>query len=132
MPQQPTPLNWISIALLGLIWGATFMVVATALEGYGPLTVACARTTLGAIAMLALMVRACAPLAQFHAADAGLSAGHRHFSTPRCLLPCSAGGNNMCPRPLRAFPWRRCLCSCCRWRMCFRMKSCACAVRWGS
>ena len=65
MPQQPTPLNWISIALLGLIWGATFMVVATALEGYGPLTVACARTTLGAIAMLALMVVLRRPLPNF-------------------------------------------------------------------
>ncbi len=32
------------------------MVVAIALEGYGPLTVACARTTLGAIALLALAV----------------------------------------------------------------------------
>lgn len=32
------------------------MVVSVALEGYGPLTVACARTTLGAIALLGLMV----------------------------------------------------------------------------
>lgn len=55
MTTQPTPANWLSIALLGLIWGATFMVVAIALEGYGPLTVACARTTLGAIALLLLM-----------------------------------------------------------------------------
>lgn len=31
------------------------MVVAIALEGYGPLTVACARTTLGAVALLLLM-----------------------------------------------------------------------------
>lgn len=54
MPAQPTPTNWVSIASLGLIWGATFMVVAIALEGYGPLTVACARTTLGALALLAL------------------------------------------------------------------------------
>jgi drug/metabolite transporter (DMT)-like permease len=55
MTSQPTPANWFSIAALGLIWGATFMVVAIALEGYGPLTVACARTTLGAIALLLLM-----------------------------------------------------------------------------
>ena len=55
MAQQPTLLNWLSIAALGLIWGATFMVVAIALEGYGPLTVACARTTLGASALLVLM-----------------------------------------------------------------------------
>lgn len=55
MTAQPTPANWLSIAVLGLIWGATFMVVAIALEGYGPLTVACARTTLGATALLILM-----------------------------------------------------------------------------
>ena len=55
MPAQPTTANWLSIAALGLIWGATFMVVAIALEGYGPLTVACARTTLGAVALLILM-----------------------------------------------------------------------------
>lgn len=55
MATQPNLMNWLSIGALGLIWGATFMVVAIALEGYGPLTVACARTTLGAVALLALM-----------------------------------------------------------------------------
>ncbi len=55
MTQQPTLFNWLSVAALGLIWGATFMVVAIALEGYGPLTVACARVTLGAVALLGLM-----------------------------------------------------------------------------
>lgn len=53
--QQPTLQNWLSILALGLIWGGTFMVVSIALRGYGPLTVACARTTLGAIALLSLM-----------------------------------------------------------------------------
>lgn len=52
---QPTLHNWLSVAALGLIWGGTFMVVSIALGGYGPLTVACARTTLGAVALLALM-----------------------------------------------------------------------------
>ncbi|MEL6683934.1 MAG: DMT family transporter [Pseudomonadota bacterium] len=61
----PTLWNWLSIAALGLIWGATFMVVAIALEGYGPLTVACARTTLGAIALLALMALLRRPLPAF-------------------------------------------------------------------
>ena len=55
MTQAPTPANWFSIFALGVIWGGTFMVVSVALQGYGPLTVACARTTLGALAMLALM-----------------------------------------------------------------------------
>lgn len=52
MTTAPTPFNWFSILTLGLIWGGTFMVVSIALEGYGPITVACARTTLGAIALL--------------------------------------------------------------------------------
>ena len=55
MATHPTPTNWLSIGALGLIWGATFMIVSIALEGYGPLTVACARTTLGTIALLTLM-----------------------------------------------------------------------------
>lgn len=55
MTTQPTLSNWLSIAALGLIWGGTFMVVSIALDGYGPLTVACARTSLGAIALLGLM-----------------------------------------------------------------------------
>ncbi|MEJ6401506.1 DMT family transporter [Yoonia sp. 2307UL14-13] len=55
MVNHPTPANWLSIAALGLIWGGTFMVVSVALRGYGPFTVACARTTLGALALLALM-----------------------------------------------------------------------------
>ncbi|WP_341212044.1 DMT family transporter [uncultured Limimaricola sp.] len=55
MTSQPTSANWLSILLLGLIWGGTFAVVRLALDGYGPVTVACARTALGAMAMLGLM-----------------------------------------------------------------------------
>ncbi|MBV0912489.1 DMT family transporter [Anianabacter salinae] len=51
---RPTPANWLSIFALGIIWGGTFMVVSIALRGYGPVTVACARTTLGAAALLGL------------------------------------------------------------------------------
>lgn len=54
MTSAPTSANWLSIFTLGVIWGGTFMVVAVALQGYGPLTVACARTTLGAAALLLL------------------------------------------------------------------------------
>lgn len=55
MTDRPTPENWLSILALGLIWGGTFMVVSVALGGHGPLTVAAARTALGAVALLALM-----------------------------------------------------------------------------
>ncbi len=55
MVQQPDYRDWGGVIALGLIWGATFMVVALALEGYGPVTVATARTTLGAVTLLLLM-----------------------------------------------------------------------------
>ena len=55
MVHQPTPRDWSGVITLGLIWGGTFMVVAMALEGYGPVTVATARTTLGAVTLLGLM-----------------------------------------------------------------------------
>ncbi len=55
MVQQPTKQDWSGVFTLGLIWGGTFMVVAMALEGYGPVTVATSRTTLGAVMLLVLM-----------------------------------------------------------------------------
>lgn len=63
--QHPTPGNWASIFALGVIWGGTFMVVAIALEGYGPLTVAASRTTLGAAALICIMLVMRSPLPQF-------------------------------------------------------------------
>ncbi|WP_371168352.1 DMT family transporter [Aliiroseovarius sp. 2305UL8-7] len=56
MTSNPTTSDWAGVVALGLIWGGTFMVVAIALEGYGPITVATARTTLGALALLGLML----------------------------------------------------------------------------
>ncbi|WP_419739847.1 DMT family transporter [Ruegeria sp.] len=55
MVSQPTKQDWIGVFSLGLIWGGTFMVVSMALEGYGPITVATSRTTLGALTLLLLM-----------------------------------------------------------------------------
>ncbi len=55
MVEQPTKQDWSGVFTLGLIWGGTFMVVAMALEGYGPITVATSRTTLGAVTLLILM-----------------------------------------------------------------------------
>ncbi|WP_170458608.1 DMT family transporter [Ruegeria arenilitoris] len=55
MLPQPDIRDWSGVIALGLIWGGTFMVVSMALEGYGPITVATARTTLGAVMLLALM-----------------------------------------------------------------------------
>jgi drug/metabolite transporter (DMT)-like permease len=46
--------NWLILAVLGIIWGGAFLGVAVALEGFGPLWVAAARISIGAIALLAL------------------------------------------------------------------------------
>lgn len=56
MAEHPTLNNWLSVFALGVIWGGTFMVVRIALDGYPPFTVACARTTLGAVALIGLLV----------------------------------------------------------------------------
>ena len=55
MTTQPSVTNWLSVFALGVIWGGTFMVVRFALDGYPPMTVACARTTLGAVALFTLL-----------------------------------------------------------------------------
>ena len=65
MTSQPTLMNWLSIIALGLIWGGTFMVVAIALEGYGPLTVAAARVTLGSLGLIAVMIAMRSPMPDF-------------------------------------------------------------------
>ena len=62
MVNTPTMTNWIHLLTLGVIWGATFMVITVALEGYGPVTVACARTTLAAISLLLWMLVRRTPL----------------------------------------------------------------------
>lgn len=62
MVQSPTLTNWLHLITLGIVWGATFMVISIALEGYGPFTVACARTTLGAVSLLIWMAWRKAPL----------------------------------------------------------------------
>lgn len=52
MEKQPTLSDWLHILALGIIWGGTFMVVRIALDGFSAITVATARTTLGAVALL--------------------------------------------------------------------------------
>ena len=48
------PVNWLKLAILGVIWGASFMFVTVALTGVGPLTVASIRLTLGAVLLVVL------------------------------------------------------------------------------
>jgi drug/metabolite transporter (DMT)-like permease len=113
MATQPTLGNWLSIAALGLIWGATFMVVAIALEGYGPLTVACARTTLGAVTLLALMWMLRRPLPDFTRQMQGylVAIGLLNTALPFALLswgqqfvPSAFAGISMAALPLFVLP----------------------------
>ncbi|PJI91378.1 EamA-like transporter family protein [Yoonia maricola] len=111
--QSPTIWNWLSIAALGVIWGATFMVVAIALEGYGPLTVACARTTLGAIALLTLMIALKRPLPAFTPTMSRylIAIGLLNTALPFALLswgqqyvPSAFAGISMAALPLFVLP----------------------------
>lgn len=107
----PTRNNWISIFLLGLIWGGTFMVVSIALEGYGPVTVAAARTGLGAIALTGLMVAMRAPLPSRAALINLIPIGILNTALPFVLLswgqqyvPSAFAGVSMAMLPLFVLP----------------------------
>ncbi len=52
--QSPGLLNWLTLALLGLIWGASFMSISVALEGTGPLSVAAIRLVIAAVTLCAV------------------------------------------------------------------------------
>jgi drug/metabolite transporter (DMT)-like permease len=53
-PQNPGLLNWFLIISLGIIWGGAFMSVRLSLDGFGPWTVAAARTSIAAISLTLL------------------------------------------------------------------------------
>jgi len=55
MSGTPGLRNWLKLAALGIIWGASFMFVALALRGFGPLTIAACRIGLGAAALFAIL-----------------------------------------------------------------------------
>ncbi|MQY43140.1 EamA family transporter [Epibacterium sp. SM1969] len=48
--------NWIKLLILGIIWGASFMGVAVALQGFPPLTIAALRIGLGAFFLTAVVL----------------------------------------------------------------------------
>ena len=49
---QPGVMNWLLLAVLGFIWGTSFLGVELALDGFGPLTIAAGRIGIGAILLL--------------------------------------------------------------------------------
>ncbi|UXX82327.1 DMT family transporter [Roseovarius pelagicus] len=48
------PINWLKLAILGVIWGASFMFISVALTGIGPLLLVATRISLGAVFVLIL------------------------------------------------------------------------------
>lgn len=54
---SPTRLDWLILAALGLMFGASFMGVSVALQGFGPLSIAAYRIALGAV-MLVIFAKA--------------------------------------------------------------------------
>lgn len=111
MTTQPTAMNWISIGLLGIIWGGTFMVVSIALQDYGPVTVACARTTLGALSMIALAIALRRPLPSRETYRPLLIIGATNTAIPFLLLswgqqyvPSAFAGITMAALPLFVLP----------------------------
>jgi drug/metabolite transporter (DMT)-like permease len=113
MTSHPTPANWASIAALGIIWGGTFMVVSIALQGYGPFTVATARTTLGAITLvlLALILRRTLPFGDRRYWPYIVPIGVLSTALPFFLLswgqqyvPSAFAGLSMAAMPLVLFP----------------------------
>lgn len=111
MVTQPTATNWIFIALLGIIWGGTFMVVSVALEGYGPITVASARTALGAVAMISVAVALGRPMPSRAVLPYLLIIGPTNTAIPYFLLswgqqhvPSAFAGITMAALPLFVLP----------------------------
>ncbi len=107
----PTLGNWISVIALGLIWGGTFMVVSIALRGYGPITVACARTTLGALALIGVMIALKRPMPSPAAMRAIAVIGPMNTALPFMLLswgqqyvPSAFAGISMAALPLFVLP----------------------------
>ena len=52
-PGEAAASDWLLVILLGIIWGTSFLSIAVALDGYGPITVAAGRITLAAVALTA-------------------------------------------------------------------------------
>ena len=108
---SPSLTNWLHLLTLGVVWGATFMVISVALEGYGPITVACARTTLAALSLLGLMAVRRTPLPSRETARYIVSSGLLSTAIPFIALswglqyvPSSFAGISMACVPLFVLP----------------------------
>jgi drug/metabolite transporter (DMT)-like permease len=54
----PSPLAWLTLVVLGLIWGGSFLGVELALTGFAPISIAATRITLAAVLLAAIALLA--------------------------------------------------------------------------
>ena len=52
----PSPLAWLLLVVLGLIWGGSFLGVAFGLRGFGPLSIAAIRISVAAVILVAIVL----------------------------------------------------------------------------
>lgn len=111
MTTTPTLTNWLHLLTLGIIWGGTFMFISIALRDYGPVTVACARTTLGAVSLLIMMKAMKSPWSSKEAIPYLIRIGALSTAVPFMLLswgllyvPSSFAGISMASVPLFILP----------------------------
>ena len=55
MNNSPGAANWAKLLFLGVIWGASFMAVTVALQGFGPMSIAALRIFSAALCLLVLV-----------------------------------------------------------------------------
>lgn len=56
MTPSATLRDWVYLCILGIIWGASFLGVSLALDGFGPITLAAGRIALAAVILVAIAV----------------------------------------------------------------------------
>lgn len=72
MTQSPGAANWAKLLLLGLIWGASFMGISVALQGFGPMTVAALRIAIGALCLFGVVLAMGIGLPALRGRDGGI------------------------------------------------------------
>lgn len=55
-PHKPNLKNWLTLCLLGLIWGASFMSISVALDSTDPLSIAAIRLLIAALVLFSVML----------------------------------------------------------------------------
>ncbi len=86
---RPGVRDWVLLVALGLIWGASFMAVTIATAGFGPLSIAAGRITLGAIVLTGVIPLTGAQLPPARALKYAAGLGFFSMALPFFLLSWS-------------------------------------------